>query len=57
MITYAIEGMLPGDDSWHIIYTASADLTTIEELIRTLGLYRTNHPDASYRLVKHEVIG
>lgn len=57
MITYAIEGMLPGDDSWHTIYTASADLTTIEELIRTLGLYRTNHPDAKYRLVKQEVIG
>lgn len=57
MITYKIEGMLPGDDSWHTIYTASADLTTVEELTRTLGLYRTNHPDAKYRLVKIEVIG
>ncbi len=57
MITYEIEGKLPGDDIWHTIYTASADLTTIEELIRTLGLYRTNHSDASYRLVKIEVIG
>jgi hypothetical protein len=57
MITYEIEGLLPGDDSWHTIYTVSADLTTIEELTRTLSLYRSNHPDASYRLVKIEVIG
>lgn len=57
MITYEIESRLPGEDSWHTVWITPAERASMQELIMTLGRYRTNHPDCSYRLVKHEVIG
>lgn len=55
--TYLIESRLPGDESWHAVWITPTDLTTIQELVVTLGRYRASHPDVSYRLVKREVIG
>jgi len=57
MITYEIQSKLLEEGTWHTVWIAPADRTTIEELVVTLGRYRRCHPDVTYRLVKHEVIG
>lgn len=57
MISFEIQSQYQLDPEWHTIWTTSEDLTSVEELVRTLGLYRRNHPDVLFRLVKTEIIG
>ena len=57
MVTYTIESKFPEEDSWHPVWIAPANRTTMEELVRTLSLYRKNNSDVLYRLIKFEVIG
>ena len=57
MVTYNIESQFPLEPVWHPVWAAPAERTSVEDLIKTLALYRKNHPEMIYRLVKIEVIG
>lgn len=57
MLTFQIEGKFPDEHEWHTIWSAPENRSTIEELVRTLNLYRKNNPDLLYRLIKIEIIG
>ena len=56
-ITYSIQVWNEIEDGrWTTLWTAPEDRTTIEEINRTLKMYRLAQPMNTFRLTKFEVI-
>jgi len=57
-VTYSIQAWNEIEEGqWSTLWTAPGDRTTIEEINKTLAMYRKAQPMNTFRVTKFEVIG